>query len=61
MRWLLAGAMAVALAGCATGPDANPRDPLEPFNREVNKINEDFDKGVMRPIAEVYADYVPSP
>ncbi|KAA0179199.1 VacJ family lipoprotein [Cupriavidus cauae] len=60
-RWLLAGAMAVALAGCATGPDANPRDPLEPFNREVNKINEDFDKGVMRPIAEVYADYVPSP
>lgn len=60
-RWLLATAAAVALSGCATGPDSNPRDPLEPFNREVTKINEDLDRGVFRPVAEVYSDVVPSP
>nr|WP_115711735.1 VacJ family lipoprotein [Cupriavidus taiwanensis] len=54
-------AAAAALAGCATGPTANPKDPLEPFNREVSKINEDFDKGIMRPVAELYADYTPTP
>lgn len=59
-RWLAIVAAAV-LTGCATGPTADPRDPLEPFNREVDKINQDFDKGVMRPIAELYSDYVPSP
>ncbi|WP_354683381.1 VacJ family lipoprotein [Cupriavidus necator] len=59
---LLAAAFAVTVfAGCATGPNANPRDPLEPFNREVAKINEDFDKGILRPVAELYADYMPTP
>ncbi|TPQ25699.1 MlaA family lipoprotein, partial [Cupriavidus pinatubonensis] len=51
----------MGLAGCATGPTANPKDPLEPFNREVSRINEDFDKGVLRPVAQLYADYIPSP
>lgn len=60
-RLLAAVAAAAVLAGCATGPNANPRDPLEPFNREVAKINEDFDKGILRPIAEIYADYMPTP
>ncbi|WP_371703153.1 MULTISPECIES: MlaA family lipoprotein [Cupriavidus] len=59
---LMAAAAAAALiAGCATGPTANPKDPLEPFNREVSKINEDFDKGILRPVAELYADYMPTP
>ncbi|UDM50726.1 VacJ family lipoprotein [Cupriavidus sp. MP-37] len=62
LRNLLAtAAAAAALAGCATGPTANPKDPLEPFNREVSKINEDFDKGILRPVAELYADYMPTP
>uniref|UniRef100_UPI00353246EB MlaA family lipoprotein n=1 Tax=Cupriavidus sp. WGlv3 TaxID=2919924 RepID=UPI00353246EB len=62
IRNLLAmAAAAAALAGCATGPTANPKDPLEPFNREVSKINEDFDKGILRPVAELYADYTPTP
>lgn len=39
------------LAGCATGPNANPADPIEPFNREVFRINEDLDKGVLKPVA----------
>jgi phospholipid-binding lipoprotein MlaA len=49
------------LAGCATGPTANPKDPLEPFNREVSRINDDFDKGVLKPVAQLYSDYIPSP
>lgn len=59
-RTAAAGAT-LALAACATGPDANPRDPLEPMNREIFRINEDLDKGVMRPIAQVYTDYTPTP
>ncbi|MFJ4292458.1 VacJ family lipoprotein [Cupriavidus sp. NPDC089707] len=58
---MAAAAAAALLAGCATGPTANPKDPLEPFNREVSKINEDFDKGILRPVAEIYADYMPTP
>ena len=59
---LLAGAMAVAfLTGCATGPDANPRDPLEPFNRGVYSFNDAVDKAVLKPVATVYQDVTPSP
>ncbi|MHA6845280.1 VacJ family lipoprotein [Ralstonia syzygii] len=54
-------ASAVLLAGCATGPNANPADPIEPFNREVFRINDDFDKGVLKPVAQTYVDVVPSP
>ncbi|WP_106062071.1 MlaA family lipoprotein [Cupriavidus necator] len=56
-----AATAAAVLAGCATGPTANPKDPLEPFNREVSKINEDFDKGILKPVAQLYADYMPTP
>jgi phospholipid-binding lipoprotein MlaA len=59
---VLAAAIALAtLAACATGPNANPRDPLEPVNREIYRINEDLDAGVIKPIAQLYSDYVPSP
>lgn len=66
IRTLRSLALAVAagtalLAGCATGPNANPADPIEPFNREVFRINEDFDKGVLKPVAQTYVDVVPSP
>ncbi|MGT2459104.1 MlaA family lipoprotein [Cupriavidus basilensis] len=60
-NWLLAVLAAGLMAGCASGPTANPKDPLEPFNREVFKINDDFDKGVLRPVAELYTDFIPSP
>jgi hypothetical protein len=58
---LAASASVVLLAGCATGPNANPADPIEPFNREVFRINDDFDKGVLKPVAQTYVDVVPSP
>lgn len=51
----------VLLTGCATGPTANPRDPLEPFNRGVYKFNDALDRAVIKPVATVYRDVLPSP
>jgi phospholipid-binding lipoprotein MlaA len=47
------------LTGCATGPNANPRDPLEPFNRGVYKFNDAVDTAVLKPVATAYQDVVP--
>lgn len=60
-RWpgavLLAAAM--ALGGCASGPNAHPQDPLEPLNRTVNGFNEGVDKVVLKPVATVYREVTP--
>lgn len=53
---LLLGAV---LAGCASGPNANPRDPLEPFNRGVSEFNDAVDGAVLKPVATVYRDVTP--
>ena len=61
-RYLKAAALTVMvtlLSACATGPDANPRDPLEPFNRGVFRFNDAVDGAVIKPVAEVYADITP--
>jgi len=55
-----AGALAL-LAGCATGPDADPRDPLEPFNRGVQRFNDGVDEAVLKPVATAYVNVTPSP
>jgi phospholipid-binding lipoprotein MlaA len=47
------------LAGCATGPNANPKDPLEPFNRGVYEFNDAIDRGVLKPVATAYKDVTP--
>ena len=49
------------LAGCATGPNAHPQDPLEPFNRGVSEFNEGLDKAVLKPVATAYQEVAPSP
>lgn len=49
------------MAGCATGPDANPRDPLEPFNRGVYRFNDAVDTAVLKPVATAYQKVTPSP
>ncbi|WP_295855779.1 VacJ family lipoprotein [uncultured Xylophilus sp.] len=54
-------ATAALLGGCATGPDRNPRDPFEPFNRGVFEFNEAVDRAVLRPVATVYRDATPYP
>ena len=49
----------VLLSGCASGPNANPADPLEPFNRGVYKFNDAVDVAVLKPVATVYRDFTP--
>jgi phospholipid-binding lipoprotein MlaA len=51
----------VLLSGCATGPNAHPQDPLEPWNRGVYRFNEGLDNAVLKPVATAYQDVVPSP
>jgi len=59
-----AGAAVLALlllSGCATGPDANPQDPLEPLNRQVQRFNDGLDRTIARPLAVAYRDTMPAP
>ena len=56
--WLAVVAVAL-LAGCATGPDRDPRDPLEPWNRAVYKFNDKVDQAVARPVATAYRRVIP--
>lgn len=57
---LAAGALALAsMAGCASGPNANPRDPFEPFNRKMLEFNEAVDSLALKPAATAYRNAVP--
>ena len=50
----------VLLQGCASlhGPD--PSDPLEPINRKVTAFNDVADDLVLRPVAIIYGQALPS-
>ena len=52
---------ALMLTACASGPNANPRDPLEPFNRSMYGLNDAVDRAVIKPVATAYRDVLPSP
>lgn len=61
-----AAALALALAatlgaGCASVPNPNPADPLEGFNRGVQRFNDAVDDAVLRPVATAYRDHLPRP
>ena len=61
-RTVLWGAVALVLAvlqGCAMSPNANPRDPWEPFNRNVSNFNEGLDQAVLKPVATAYQNVTP--
>ncbi|MBK8073254.1 MAG: VacJ family lipoprotein [Ramlibacter sp.] len=63
-RWLalLAGVLlACMLGGCASGPGANPADPMEPLNRRVNAFNEGLDRIAIKPAAMAYQAVTPRP
>jgi phospholipid-binding lipoprotein MlaA len=60
-RATAAAVLALAVAGCASSPQANPRDPLEPMNRQVTAFNEAVDEAVLRPVATAYKDNIPAP
>jgi phospholipid-binding lipoprotein MlaA len=57
---LLVLCLGLFLAGCASGPNANPADPLEPLNRSVYKFNDAVDRTVFKPVATTYRDVTPS-
>jgi phospholipid-binding lipoprotein MlaA len=48
----------VFLGGCASTAK-NPRDPLEPLNRVVYKLNDGLDKVILKPAATVYKTVLP--
>lgn len=52
-------ALGLGLTACAS-PGGHPKDPLEPLNRATFQFNEQADRFVIRPVAQVY-DYVPLP
>jgi phospholipid-binding lipoprotein MlaA len=58
VRFLLPVLVALA-AGCATNPDADPRDPFEGFNRGVYRFNDQVDQYVGQPVARGYVKVVP--
>jgi phospholipid-binding lipoprotein MlaA len=49
------------LAGCATGPNRDPADPLEPLNRATYRFNDAIDRAVAKPVARGYNKVVPRP
>jgi phospholipid-binding lipoprotein MlaA len=62
MAWRCVGLlMFLVLTGCATGPDAHPQDPLEPWNRGVYKFNDVIDTNVLKPVATTYTNVTPDP
>ncbi|MEO7886624.1 MAG: VacJ family lipoprotein [Polaromonas sp.] len=58
--WAGAVLALVLLQGCATGPSANPADPLEPFNRTMFNFNDSVDRAVVKPVATAYRDVTPA-
>jgi phospholipid-binding lipoprotein MlaA len=58
-RFLAALALAAALGGCATVKNPNPADPLEGWNRGVQRFNDGVDDAVLKPVARTYRDVVP--
>jgi phospholipid-binding lipoprotein MlaA len=53
-------ALVVLAAGCATN-GADPRDPIEGFNRAMFAFNEGFDEAIGKPVATAYRDVLPDP
>ena len=68
-RFSIAPRLAAALAlllltGCASLPQnatADPRDPLERFNRGAFAFNDGLDRSVIRPLARGYKTVTPQP
>ena len=52
--------LTLLLQGCAAlrGPD--PADPLEPLNRKITMINDAADTMLLRPVAVIYGEALPS-
>jgi phospholipid-binding lipoprotein MlaA len=60
MRWLVILSLGLLAVGCASIPGPNPRDPLEPMNRQVTRFNDGLDSILLKPAATAYQKAVPS-
>jgi phospholipid-binding lipoprotein MlaA len=58
-KWAATAAVLALAQGCATGPNANRADPLEPFNRTIFSFNDKVDKAVVKPVASAYREVTP--
>jgi phospholipid-binding lipoprotein MlaA len=61
LHFFLAALVVLGTQGCATGPNANPVDPMEPLNRVVFGLNDGLDQALIKPVATVYDRVVPGP
>jgi len=64
LRALIITASAIGLLGvmgCASGPNVNSKDPIEPLNRKIHSFNESVDDAVIKPVATTYRNYTPEP
>ncbi|HEU4853234.1 MAG TPA: VacJ family lipoprotein [Telluria sp.] len=52
-------AACAALAGCASTPAANPKDPFEGFNRAMFTFNDKVDQVALKPAATAYKKVTP--
>ncbi len=59
-RFAVAVLLMAALAGCATTPAANPKDPFEKFNRAMFTFNDTLDQVALKPVATAYKSVLPS-
>ena len=59
VRCLHAIALVLALAGCASAPSRDARDPLEPLNRQMFRFNDALDGAIVKPVAVAYRDNMP--
>ena len=55
-----AALLVLALQACATVPNPNPHDPIEPFNRAMYRFNDTLDSAVLKPVATGYKAVTPS-
>jgi phospholipid-binding lipoprotein MlaA len=56
---LVATALLLSLAGCATTQQSVPEDPWEPFNRRTQRFNDALDRAVLKPVTIRYRRHVP--
>lgn len=54
-------AAAIVVGGCASDPYADPRDPLEEYNRASHSFNDMMDRMLFTPLSEGYNYVTPAP
>ena len=63
MRFSSVVLLLAILTGCASIPPnagSDPRDPFERYNRNMFVFNHQLDKKIIKPVATVYSDYLPT-